>query len=555
MNRKLESEASAGASVCGVENVSLAHEITPLVAAASTTTSAEGEANLKTARHFLYVSHFFAQFSECVWQFALILMLGAVTNYESLTVLSTYGLAAGLAVCLFGATTGRFVDRVNRLKAAQWFIWTENVCVLLATCCCYFLLSIHSDDDDTTLHTQADNENWFQQRLSGVPLDTKSVLLLIGIHLFGPIAKILDKGFLVAIERDWVVVMSQGALAGQKTWLSETNVAMKQIDLSCRVAAPAVAGFVIAAFDTSSSSSGGADGSKEQHHYGQDLKGAAILVGAINVAALAVEYICTAHIYTLVPALAVKVVPTKVPNIRELDEEDQQADKPVPSRKPYETGCGFFKLPQGLSVYLEQPVSWSGLGLAMLYLNSLSFGALMTAYLVWRGMRLESVGIWRGISSVIGLAGTFVYHASVKRMTVVSTGMWSICYQFTCLSLCFASLFVNDFDQSMAMLIAGACASRIGLWVFDISVTQLMQEFIPDGIRGVVGGTQQSLNAFFQLLSFAVGLVFPDPRKFHINVAAGYSAVGVAAIMYALGVYRRQDIFLTNDEKERRRAV
>jgi iron-regulated transporter 1 len=169
-------------------------------------------------------------------------------------------------------------------------------------------------------------------------------------------------------------------------------------------------------------------------------------------------------------------------------------------------------------------------------------------------MRLETVGIWRGISSAVGLTGTFVYHASVKRMTLVQTGMWSILYEFTCLSICFASLFVDDFNTSMGMLIAGACASRIGLWVFDITVTQLMQEFIPDGVRGVVGGTQQSLNAFFSLLSFSLGLIFPDPREFYIYIAAGYSAVGVAAIMYALGVYVRRDEFLTSSEKETRHS-
>lgn len=95
----------------------------------------------------------------------------------------------------------------------------------------------------------------------------------------------------------------------------------------------------------------------------------------------------------------------------------------------------------------------------------------MTAYLVWRGMRLESVGIWRGISSAAGLGGTFAFRFSSQRLTVVSTGMWSICFQFACITLSFGSFFVDDFRTSMAMLIVGVCASRVGLWVFDISVT------------------------------------------------------------------------------------
>ena len=149
----------------------------------------------------------------------------------------------------------------------------------------------------------------------------------------------------------------------------------------------------------------------------------------------------------------------------------------------------------------------------------------MTGYLVWRGMRLETVGIWRGISAAIGLAGTFAYHLSVRRLTLVTTGMWSIVYEFACLSVAFGSLFVSNYDVSVVMLIAGAGTSRVGLWVFDITVTQLMQEFIPSGIRGVVGGTQQSLNSLFQLLSFALGIIFPDPREFHIYASSGYIAV------------------------------
>ena len=155
----------------------------------------------------------------------------------------------------------------------------------------------------------------------------------------------------------------------------------------------------------------------------------------------------------------------------------------------------------------------------------------MTGYVVWRGMHLETVGVWRGISAAVGLIGTFVYHFSTRRTTLVFTGMWSVVYQFVCISLSFASLFVEDYSLSIFMLISGTCASRVGLWVFDITVTQLMQEFIPEGIRGVVGGSQQSLNAFFQLLSFALGLIFPDPRKFHIYVSAGYGAVRLVMLM------------------------
>jgi len=178
----------------------------------------------------------------------------------------------------------------------------------------------------------------------------------------------------------------------------------------------------------------------------------------------------------------------------------------------------------------------------------------MTAYLVWRGMRLETIGTWRGISAAVGLAATFVFHVSSQRMTLVATGMWSVTYQFACLSLSIVSLFVDDFFWSMVLLISGVCSSRIGLWVFDLSVTQLMQEFVPGPVRGIVGGTQNSLNAFFELLIFGLGLVIPDPKDFYVFITGGFVAVGLAMALYAVGIFVRGHKFVLPSERTRSSA-
>ncbi len=171
----------------------------------------------------------------------------------------------------------------------------------------------------------------------------------------------------------------------------------------------------------------------------------------------------------------------------------------------------------------------------------------MTAYLVWRGMRLDAIGLWRGVSSAAGLAGTFVYHFMARRTSLINTGMCSIGFQFMCLTASYVSLFIDDYAMSLAVLIAGVCASRVGLWVFDITVTQLMQLHVHEDVRGLVGGAQQSLNAFFAMLSFALGILIPDPKYFHYYVSVGYLSVGVALICYALGVYaRRQCLTVDN---------
>lgn len=170
----------------------------------------------------------------------------------------------------------------------------------------------------------------------------------------------------------------------------------------------------------------------------------------------------------------------------------------------------------------------------------------MTAYLVWRGMRLETVGVWRGVSSAVGLLGTFAYSLSMKHLSVTTTGMWSVTAQFLCLSMSYCSLFIKDYTTSLSMLIGGVCASRVGLWVFDITITQLMQECVDSDVRGVVGGVQQSMNAFFGIFSFILGIIIPDPRDFPIYVAAGYGSVGIAMLLYTFGIFKRRDKLLVS---------
>jgi iron-regulated transporter 1 len=315
------------------------------------------DATLKESRRLLYLSHFFNQFSENSWQFCLVLFLAAFSNYQSLILVSSYGLVSAAFVCYFGSAAGRFIDGTNRLLVAQRFIGYENCAVLLATCCCYMLLSRPVDKDDNN----EINLNWLQSE--GVPTDPWSIFLLVSVHILGALAKILDTGFTVAVERDWIVVMSKctghagvddsDRLERQKAWLSETNVAMKQIDLSCKVVAPAIAGVFVAFFDDASS-----------QNRGSSLVGAALFVGILNAMALVVEYWCTAKIYHDIPSLALKRVASTV-NTRDKSlvaiESGNSVEGNLKGRSWYS-----LQMPEGLRIYLDQDISWAGIGLSLL---------------------------------------------------------------------------------------------------------------------------------------------------------------------------------------------
>ena len=633
---------------------------------------------LNTARWYIYVSHTVCQFSEQAWQFALLLFLTALGPHGSLRLVSSYGLVAHLAVFVAGAPTCRFlIDQCPRWWTARVVMTSQTVAVILATILAYVALGMDPTHESNQDHNPLgdDDENTTKQK---IPIVTSSSyhywIILAGIHVFGPLAQILDKTFLVAMERDWIPQMSYTLQQQQEqaaptpaatihasddknkssssstVWLAETNATMKQIDLTCQITAQAVAGWIIGVFDHTArdyTSDVGGDESDSDASLLEPraLQGAAILVGILNVLSLVVEYVCTAHVYRTLKVLREqdttnddssddKIIQSKdSPNtntirifykslqsssktssssledgralnrnkpLRHADSEDSignEKDIPTDSsltsttnesyhhchhypRSPMICHClHHHQNKEDLTTniqntnnntrnsrqpspyapwitYFQQPIAASaGLGLSLLYVNSLTFGALMTAYLVsGRGMHVTTVGLWRGFSSAIGLSGTWVYRAYMNQgkknatptkrnppeWRLPNAGMWSITYQFACLTMCVVSFGIRAYQPAMVLLIAGTCASRIGLWVFDIAVTQMMQELIPLPIRGVVGGAQQSLNALFQLTSFGMGLVFPDPSDFYIYGLVGFAGVGVAMVLYYFGVYRQR---------------
>ena len=331
---------------------------------------------LSSARRLLYISHFFAQFSDWAWQFAIILFLAAFTDYQSLMLVSTYGLATGMSVCLFGSAAGQFIDRADRMFVMRFFVLAQNACCIMATILCYFLLV---KDNSAFRNGPIVNEgpqwmNVFLSRLNGVPLSAENIALLVGIHLLGSASVLLNQGFLVAVERDWIVVMSKlaspqyGSVSVKNicdvesnSWLSDTNVIMKQIDLTSTIAAPALTGFILSLFNA---------GVKNVH--GQNLTPAAVLVGGLNAAALVAEYFCCLQIYSMIPDLA-----SKDPENKRIACEKEQAEamlkKQEEGKGPNATeederlqSCGFFRLPYGLRVYLRQSISLGGIGFALL---------------------------------------------------------------------------------------------------------------------------------------------------------------------------------------------
>ncbi|VAI24717.1 unnamed protein product [Triticum turgidum subsp. durum] len=136
----------------------------------------------------------------------------------------------------------------------------------------------------------------------------------------------------------------------------------------------------------------------------------------------------------------------------------------------------------------------------------------MTATLDWEGIPAYVTSLARGFSAMVGIAATVVYPAAHARLSTLRTGLWSIWTQWCCLLLCVGSVWVGGRVASAWVLMAGVAASRLGLWMFDLAVTQLMQDGVPDADRCAVGGVQSSLQSVFDLLTYVMGIIISDPK-------------------------------------------
>ncbi|XP_058504154.1 solute carrier family 40 member 1 [Solea solea] len=87
---------------------------------------------------------------------------------------------------------------------------------------------------------------------------------------------------------------------------------------------------------------------------------------------------------------------------------------------------------------------------------------------------------------------------------------------------------------SIILLFLGVITARIGLWSFDLTVTQLMQENICESERGVVNGVQSSMNYLMDLLHFIMVISAPQPQHFGILVIISVLFITVGHTMYFL---------------------
>jgi hypothetical protein len=192
-------------------------------------------------------------------------------------------------------------------------------------------------------------------------------------------------------------------------------------------------------------------------------------------------------------------------------------------------------LVRGFRSYVRHPVLLASVSLSLLYCTVLDNGALMTAYLTWRGVDPAVVGASRGAGAIFGLIGTFVYPQLLKCNggSVERAGLYSVWLFWICLVPGLVMFYIaGESNVSDYTVLSVMVVSRVGLWAFDLAVTQIMQEYISEEDRGIVNSTQTATMQVFSCVILVGGLIFSEPKQFIVLVTFSIFVVLAACLTY-----------------------
>uniref|UniRef100_J3SFB8 Solute carrier family 40 member n=1 Tax=Crotalus adamanteus TaxID=8729 RepID=J3SFB8_CROAD len=521
---------------------------------------------LTSAKVLLYFGHALSTWGDRMWHFAVAVFLVELYG-NSLLLTAVYGLVVAGSVLILGAIIGDWVDKNSRLKVAQMSLIVQNASVIL----CGILLMIVF-----LFKTQLINlyQGW---------LLTLCYILVISI---ANIANLASTATGITIQRDWVVVVA----GDNRSTLADMNATIRRIDQLTNILAPLAVGQIM----TFGSPVIGCGFISGWNLISMCIEYMLLFKVYKKTPALAHKAGPKGEESELKQLNIQKDgEPKGTEGVQLIHKKENAVSEPERENtsclshmtEPFST----FR--DGWVSYYNQSVFLAGLALAFLYMTVLGFDCITTGYAYTQGLSGSTLSLLMGASALTGILGTVAFTWLRNKCGLVRTGIISGIAQLSSLLLCVISVFtpgspldlsVSPFADisarlfessplptlapdgdilemafttempalvnatssdpglapspvpliSVSLLFAGVIAARVGLWSFDLTVTQLLQENVIESERGIINGVQNSMNYLLDLLHFIMVILAPNPEAFGLLVLISVSFVAMGHIMY-----------------------
>ncbi|CEF59788.1 Solute carrier family 40 member 1 [Strongyloides ratti] len=346
--------------------------------------------------------------------------------------------------------------------------------------------------------------------------NTFDMLIYIGLIL-NSISEVASQAERMLLSKDWILVI----IDNDKNKLSKKNATMTILDQIMCVIAPILIGILLKTIN-------------------YDI--ICIIFMVWNLISWIIEYFLIRNLYME----NVKLQQNKEKNKIKNDEK--------------------ISLINVIQIYFSQSTFYQSLALSLLYMTVLAFDGLSLAYAKSQNITEDILGVFRGISSLTGIVGAFIYMKLERKIEASASSLCGLLIQQFFNYCCLISLVlpgtpfdpIKYFDEwnfsnwsskifstnsqvinspntvesnlsttnpSVWVYLITITFSRIGLWLTDLAITHQMQQSVKENNRGSVFGFQNSLCNFFSTIKDIFVILFPDIRTFGIlmiiSVAVG----------------------------------
>ncbi|PAV57919.1 hypothetical protein WR25_23823 [Diploscapter pachys] len=356
------------------------------------------------------------------------------------------------------------------------------------------------------------------------------IIFLFVALIFSSLAKVASECQRMAFTKDWIVVLVESS---ENSRLSAQNSIMNVLDQASSAILPLITGLIL-------------------DYFSRTVCCAFVIV--YNVVSWVIEGRILLAIYRDTPTLKERRA-TK----SDIDEDEEN--------------CANTSWLGAFVSYFKQKAWRPAFALAMLYFTVLGFDNLAISYGAKQGLSATALGAFRTAGSILGLLGNISYTCFERVMGLLLTALIGFFLQNIGIQIAGYSQFLPDSPMnvtgyvdtfefkpwlhniwteihspstdshvaalpflqwpfSVLLFFFGITFARYGLWIIDPSITQIMQETIPERQRYSIFGVQTAFCEFFSVLKDIMVICFFETEVFGALCAISAVSVGLAFLLY-----------------------